>query len=779
MVAKKKTLTINDEVQVSFESHQLTRNGQNEEISPRGLQILQYLIEHRDRLVTFEELTQEIWQSTASESAQYQQIANLRKALGDNPRSPQFIKTIPKKGYRFIGKIDSAGVKSNPLLEWLNHHIRPAHLLACIFMLIAVIAITPYIPTQSPGAGDTAAELFASLPAKLKYPKRIIALHSANHLPNNDHPGLMRTIELIIEHHLDQLSDQHVTLIPKLQGQKGYKKLDTHFDGHSTLTHIITPGIIQHSRDKITLELGIYGPQNIQVYQEFSLDLNTQQINTGIYEFEKLLIEKLATTALIPPTSAPFLNNNPEINKLIIESAAALTQPILNFKDVDEALNKTTHAISLNPSNLMAYTLLWEEMLFLMNTQSEININAYLDTMSELFKQATQINPGYHKTHYAKAEYYCWIQDFNGCAEELGLAIRHKPYDPLTLLSLSWNLRQLNKSTIEVDTVNYNINPLFKGSLTSIYDYYRNTLVSEKRFTDIARLVTTHSQWHPEARDWYFESQYSTDLTTLNEFAQWYQTHYGHLKPKPGTVNNDLDSALIPSRYLGFMLLNANQPELAKYWAKYGAEQHQNYFDYSVIGLLADIWQGQWKAEQWLVEYNVVEDRSAFQNVLDKLRIMYFHYYNGLQRNAEETLLEIFPEFADPNGFKITADNFRYAVYYADIHKRQRYFGRSRLINQALSTYLSKLGNNIKRDIHFGVADAEFYALNGEQDKALAALKRAVMHDGWLPNAIWLWPPLEHNPFLKSLHEVPEFQAISQHVKTRIDSVCFSKPCRQ
>ena len=73
------------------------------------------------------------------------------------------------------------------------------------------------------------------------------------------------------------------------------------------------------------------------------------------------------------------------------------------------------------------------------------------------------------------------------------------------------------------------------------------------------------------------------------------------------------------------MLLNANQSQLAKHWAANGAEQHLPNFDFKVINLLSDIWQGNWQAEKWFLESKLVEDHRTFQNALDKLRIMYFH----------------------------------------------------------------------------------------------------------------------------------------------------------
>lgn len=72
----------------------------------RTFEVLLYLTEHRDRVVSKEELFREIWNGTAvTEDTLVQSIVEIRKAVGDDPRDPQFVRTIPKVGYRFIGVV--------------------------------------------------------------------------------------------------------------------------------------------------------------------------------------------------------------------------------------------------------------------------------------------------------------------------------------------------------------------------------------------------------------------------------------------------------------------------------------------------------------------------------------------------------------------------------------------------------------------------------------------------------------------------------------------------
>ena len=78
---------------------------QNEEIYLRQklIQLLSYLLAHRDRVVSKEELLREIWQhGEYRERSLAQSILELRKALGDSASAPRYIRTIPQQGYQWI-----------------------------------------------------------------------------------------------------------------------------------------------------------------------------------------------------------------------------------------------------------------------------------------------------------------------------------------------------------------------------------------------------------------------------------------------------------------------------------------------------------------------------------------------------------------------------------------------------------------------------------------------------------------------------------------------------
>src|SRR2546429_1563301 len=95
------------EIEVDTGQGCVRQNGEERHLRQQTFQVLVYLLEQKERLVTKDELLQNIWSGTAvTDDALVQCVMDIRRALGDDSRRPRFIKTIPKLGYRFIAELD-------------------------------------------------------------------------------------------------------------------------------------------------------------------------------------------------------------------------------------------------------------------------------------------------------------------------------------------------------------------------------------------------------------------------------------------------------------------------------------------------------------------------------------------------------------------------------------------------------------------------------------------------------------------------------------------------
>jgi two-component system alkaline phosphatase synthesis response regulator PhoP len=92
-----------DDVEVDFERSEVRKAGQAVNMAAKELQLLRYLVDHRERVVTREEVLRKIWENSSEVTSRTidVHIAWLRQKLESDPQSPRHIQTIRGKGYRF------------------------------------------------------------------------------------------------------------------------------------------------------------------------------------------------------------------------------------------------------------------------------------------------------------------------------------------------------------------------------------------------------------------------------------------------------------------------------------------------------------------------------------------------------------------------------------------------------------------------------------------------------------------------------------------------------
>ena len=92
--------------QLDLSRRELRRAGRRVPVEPQVFDLLVYMIENRDRVVTKDDLIQSIWKGRiVSESALATRINAVRKAVGDSGDSQRLIRTLPRKGFRFVGEV--------------------------------------------------------------------------------------------------------------------------------------------------------------------------------------------------------------------------------------------------------------------------------------------------------------------------------------------------------------------------------------------------------------------------------------------------------------------------------------------------------------------------------------------------------------------------------------------------------------------------------------------------------------------------------------------------
>jgi DNA-binding winged helix-turn-helix (wHTH) protein len=91
----------------------LRRGMQAISLTPKAFNVLRYLVEHAGQLVTKDDLWRVVWpEITVTDAALTVCVSELRKALGDEPKTPRYIETVHRLGYRFIAPVSIQPVRS-------------------------------------------------------------------------------------------------------------------------------------------------------------------------------------------------------------------------------------------------------------------------------------------------------------------------------------------------------------------------------------------------------------------------------------------------------------------------------------------------------------------------------------------------------------------------------------------------------------------------------------------------------------------------------------------
>lgn len=134
-------------------------------LTPKGFDTLLFLVEHRDRVVTKDELLHEVWKDVVVEEGNLtQQIFLLRKALEDSADGQQCIATIQRVGYRFVADVATPQEPGSQSARGARARPWPA-LTALAAIVTATVGIALFVAIRNRGGASAPQLMFTQLTA--------------------------------------------------------------------------------------------------------------------------------------------------------------------------------------------------------------------------------------------------------------------------------------------------------------------------------------------------------------------------------------------------------------------------------------------------------------------------------------------------------------------------------------------------------------------------------------------------------------------------------------
>jgi len=99
-------------VEIDMRRHEVRRGGETIRLQQQPFQILALLMEHAGGVVTRQDIERRLWPDGTTVDFEHSvnaAIRRLRVALGDDAIEPRFVETVPRRGYRFVARLDPSG----------------------------------------------------------------------------------------------------------------------------------------------------------------------------------------------------------------------------------------------------------------------------------------------------------------------------------------------------------------------------------------------------------------------------------------------------------------------------------------------------------------------------------------------------------------------------------------------------------------------------------------------------------------------------------------------
>jgi TolB-like protein/DNA-binding winged helix-turn-helix (wHTH) protein/Flp pilus assembly protein TadD len=567
--ARQKTIRLAEGYELDLAAYELRRSGDVLKLERIPMEILLFLIEQRERLVTREEIADRIWGKDVNvdtDNSINGAIRKIRRVLRDDSDSPRFIQTITGRGYRFIAAVDAPAPEqavgpplktvsdepdSVPPAAASNSGIRrEAVLLAATVFLIALAGVLFLSPSFSARVRPPSGRLMLA----------VLPFENLTGDPAQDYFSDGMTEEMISQ--LGNLDAQHLGVIARTSVMH-YKHSQEPLDqiGRELGVQYVLEGSIRRDSDKvrITTQLIQLKDQTHVWARQYDRELNHllglqgEIAHEVSAEIQVALWEHTPTTQ---PTQQPSSTQNYEAYDLYLKGQYFWNKRTI--EGFERAIDYYQQAIAKDPNYARAYAGLADSYALIAaygtaspseympkaraaalraleldkdlpeaHTALALIVQNYdydWQTAEREFQRAIELNPNYATGHHWYAEHLMWRGRFD---EALRESERARQLDPLSLIIATDNgaillySRQYDRALEKLRTVR-ELDPSFPRVSGLIVRAYEEKELFADALADLEKARPLYNPWscselgYINARTGQ-ESQAALDLAKLEE----------------------------------------------------------------------------------------------------------------------------------------------------------------------------------------------------------------------------------------------------------------------
>ncbi len=741
----------------------LINNVDTRSIDNKSMQVLLFLIQRAGENVTKGQIFEHVWKgSFVADDILSVAVSKIRKALGDNARSPTFIKTLPGVGYSLIAEVEvitpteQVKIKETGSSSLYKSGISKSGLyVGIITILLIVTSWALYLINIDEGSSTNP-----------------ISINSIAVLPFDDLSAKQDN-----QHFSDGLSDAIINQLSQIKQLKVISRLSSFtYRGKYNATEIgqtlqvdsLLDGSVQTMGEKVRINVRIFSTQNGQ--QLWSKTFDSDSLNS----FK--LQDKISAT----------------IQEIIQPDFSPSSKPVkaINAQAYEWYLMGQYHWRQRNPTSLAKAVT--------------------------YFKRSLELEPDYADAHVGLAITYTFLHSYGnwGKLKVIEAALPHinkalalQPNSPTALATKGMILS--NKAFYESNFYETNIGELssslyqqaeqaFIRSLelddnAMTHRWYSGLLKRLGRGKEAIQHLNQAIKLNPLSASLKRSISFSLEALGKQDTAQ--RMFQRALNLEPDYFSRLIDSASM-NRHSSESVMAMAAWQVANF-DLFTSCSSDNYCAQLILSYLSigdnkaandilvnmDLQQGAFLERMNSITASEKGNEQIAVSYLEKLALKYpsnlsilFHFAvaqfrAGEYKQAKNSLSKLHPELSNERSIvlsDVTADNYLAMVLYAVTlsHLHEKEIADSLLQNVQTFLKLDKVFDKIK--VEFTLA--EINAQLGNSPRALQHLATAL-EMGWLESYNREWWSLQNNHLLQPLHKAPEFKLLLKQHQEKLNEL--------